>query len=83
LKRLLADTLRRLGGLELKDEDGNDRILELEPPATDDEVRLLEARLPCPIPDDVKDALRVAKDSRMGLWSLSRSSPEDRDQTRW
>jgi SMI1 / KNR4 family (SUKH-1) len=58
---MIADALRRLAGLRLKDEDGNEEILKLRPPATEDEIRALEARLPCPIPDDIRDALRVSK----------------------
>ena len=58
---MLADAFRRLDGLRLKDEDGNDEVLALEPPATDDEIRALEARLPCPLPQDIRDALRVGK----------------------
>ena len=58
---MIADALRRLAGLKLEDEDGNEEILTLEPPATEAEVRMLEARLPCPIPQDIRDALRVAK----------------------
>jgi hypothetical protein len=58
---MIADALRRVAGLRLKDEDGNDQILELQPPATEDEIRTLEARLPCPIPDDIGDALRISK----------------------
>ena len=58
---MLADALRRLDGLKLKDEDGHERMLELEPPATEAELQALASRLPCPIPDDVRDALRVSK----------------------
>jgi len=58
---MLADTLRRLGGLKLKDEDGDEQIIELEPPATEAEIHALASRLPCPIPDDIRDALRVSK----------------------
>ncbi len=58
---MIADALRRLSGLRLRDLDGNEEMLELQPPATDVEVRALEARLPCPIPGDIRDALRVSK----------------------
>ena len=58
---MIADAVRRLAGLRLKDEDGNEVILRLQPPATEDEIRTLEARLPCRIPDDIRDALRVSK----------------------
>jgi hypothetical protein len=58
---MIADVLRRLPALKLRDEDGNDQILELQTPATEGEIRTLEARLPCPIPDDIRDALRVSR----------------------
>jgi hypothetical protein len=58
---MIADTLRRLAGLRLTDEDGDEEILELQPPATENEIKALEARLPCPIPDDIRDALRFSK----------------------
>jgi hypothetical protein len=56
---VLADAFRRLGGIRLKDEDGNEKILELLPPATEAEIDKLAARLPCPIPAEVLDALRL------------------------
>lgn len=68
---MLANTLRDLAGLRLKDEDGNDQVVTLHPPATEAELRALEARLPCPIPDDVRDALRVTKGLADGPNSLS------------
>jgi hypothetical protein len=58
---MLADALRRLADLRLKDEDGNEQILKLQPPATEAEIRTLAARLPCPVPDDIRDAIRVSK----------------------
>lgn len=58
---MTADALRRLPGLRLRGEDGNEEILKLQPPATEGGIRTLEARLPCPIPDDIRDALRVSK----------------------
>ncbi|HEX6617369.1 MAG TPA: SMI1/KNR4 family protein [Gemmatimonadales bacterium] len=58
---MLAETLRGLAGLRLRDEDGREQILELEPPATEAELEALEAALPCPIPDEIRAALRVSK----------------------
>jgi hypothetical protein len=58
---MIADLFRRLAGLRLKDEDGHEEVLELLPAATEAEIRTLEARLPCPVPDDIRDALRVSK----------------------
>jgi SMI1 / KNR4 family (SUKH-1) len=57
---MLADTLRQLGGFELRDEDGQFEILELLPPATDDEVRALEDKLPCALPAEIRAALNVS-----------------------
>ena len=58
---MLADALRRLDGLTLKDEEGDEQIIKLEPPATEAEIQALASRLPCPVPDDIRDALRVSK----------------------
>jgi cell wall assembly regulator SMI1 len=58
---MLADALRRLADLRLKDEEGHEQILKLQPPATEEEIRALAGRLPCPIPDDIRNALRVSK----------------------
>ena len=49
----------RLAGLRLTDEDGETHALELLPPATEVEIRKLEAGLPAPLPDEIRDALRV------------------------
>lgn len=57
---MLADTLRELRGLQLRDEDGEVQIVELEPPATDAEIHKLESRLPSPIPSDIRAALAVS-----------------------
>jgi hypothetical protein len=58
---MLATTLQSLAGLRLKDEDGKEVILALQPPASEDELRKIEAGTPCPIPDDIRAALRVTK----------------------
>jgi cell wall assembly regulator SMI1 len=58
---MLADALRRLADLRLRDADGHEQILKLQPPATEEEIRTLADRLPCPIPDDIRNALRVSK----------------------
>jgi len=57
---MLATTLQQLAGLRLQDEDGHEEILELHPPATETEIQALEDRLPCPLPAEIRDALRVA-----------------------
>jgi len=58
---MLASFLRELAGLRLKDEDGNEQVLTLEPPATEAELQTIEARLPCRIPDEVREALMISK----------------------
>jgi cell wall assembly regulator SMI1 len=58
---MLADTLRQLAGVRLVDEDGNQEILELLPPATEAEIQQAEAALPGPLPAEIRDALRVSK----------------------
>ncbi|HUR95682.1 MAG TPA: SMI1/KNR4 family protein [Gemmatimonadales bacterium] len=56
---MLADTLRSLAGLRLTDAAGKSRALELLPPATPDQMARLEAALPGPLPDEIRDALLV------------------------
>jgi SMI1 / KNR4 family (SUKH-1) len=58
---MLDRTFQELAGLRLKDEDGNEQTIELQPPASEAEIRALEARVPGTIPDDVRNALRVTK----------------------
>jgi cell wall assembly regulator SMI1 len=58
---MLATTLQSLAGLRLKDKDGKEAILSLQPPASEDELRKIESGIPCPIPDDIRAALRVTK----------------------
>src|SRR3954471_9467771 len=58
---MIADALRRVAGLRLTDEDGHEHTLTLQPPATEDEIRELETRLQCPLPGDIRDALRVSR----------------------
>ena len=55
---MLADTLQQLAGRRAgtgKKGEG----FELLPPATEDQIHALEARLPCPVPADVREALRI------------------------
>src|SRR5206468_11557979 len=58
---MLANNLRELAGLRLKDEDGKERVLALQPPATEAELQTIEARLPCGFPYAVREALTVSK----------------------
>lgn len=56
---MLADTLREVAGRRLVDMDGEVTILELEPPATDEQIRQLEASVPGPLPGEIRQALYV------------------------
>jgi hypothetical protein len=58
---MLADTFRELAGIELVDEDGNEQVLELLPPATPDEIERFAAELPAPLPDEIREALGVTR----------------------
>jgi cell wall assembly regulator SMI1 len=55
----LADALRALAGRRLTDADGETHALELLPPASPEELRMLESRLPGPLPDEIRAALTV------------------------
>lgn len=55
----LADTLRALAGRRLTDDDGATHVLELLPPATAEELRTLESKLPGPLPQEIRAALAV------------------------
>jgi hypothetical protein len=57
---VLAATLRSPAGLRLTYDDGDEHVLELLPPASDAELRAIEAATPCPLPDDIRDALRAS-----------------------
>jgi hypothetical protein len=57
---MLADTLRGIRGKRLVDTDGEETLLELLPPATDAQIRALEASLPGPLPDEMRAALAVS-----------------------
>src|SRR5918911_73743 len=58
---MLGATLQELAGLRLRDEDGNERVLELLPPASEAELRQIEAAVPAPLPEEIRAALRVSK----------------------
>jgi hypothetical protein len=57
---MLADTLKEIAGKRLVDTDGDVTVLELLPPATDAQVRALEASIPSPLPDEIRAALAVS-----------------------
>lgn len=56
---MLADTLKAIAGQRIVDTDGDVTHLELLPPATDQQIRELEAKLPAPLPDEIRAALAV------------------------
>ena len=58
---MLANTLRELAGLRFKDEDGKEQVLTFQPPATEAELQTIEARLPCRIPYEIREALTSQK----------------------
>lgn len=52
-----TDVLRRASELPLQTKRGKRTKLELLPPATDAEIKSLGSRLPCPLPDDIRELL--------------------------
>ena len=56
-----ADLLRAAAGRRFVDEDGQETKLELLPPLSAAELEALEALLPCPLPDDARALLSVAR----------------------
>ena len=56
---MLPDALREIDGRRLVDADGEVTVVKLDPPATDEQLRQLESTLPCPLSDEIRDALRV------------------------
>ena len=63
---MLADTLKAIAGQRLVDTDGEVTHLELLPPATDAQIRELEANLPGLLPDEMREALRVTSGWKQG-----------------
>jgi cell wall assembly regulator SMI1 len=53
----LVDIVREASKLPLVTEDGDPDPLRLEPPASAEELKDLESRLPCPLPEDVRELL--------------------------
>ena len=58
---MLADTLKAIAGQRLVDTDGDVMYLELLPPATEQQIRALEAKLPGALPDEIRSALAFAR----------------------
>jgi hypothetical protein len=56
---MLAHTLKSIAGRRLVDTDGDATHIELLPPATAQQIRELEAKLPGPLPDEIRAALAV------------------------
>lgn len=57
----LLDLVTGSAGTRMVDEDGNEDVLRLLPPATADEIRALEASLPCPLPSHIRALLAVTR----------------------
>jgi cell wall assembly regulator SMI1 len=53
----LVDIVREASKLPLTTEDGDPDPIRLEPPLSAEELAELEKRLPCPLPDDVRELL--------------------------
>src|SRR5215831_12383675 len=56
---MLVDTLRAIAGQRVFDSDGHVTHLELLPPATPQQISDLEAKLPGPLPAEIRAALAV------------------------
>ena len=57
---MLAETLREVAGTRLVDEDGEEHVLELLPPATASEIAEVESDLTVPLPTELREALHVS-----------------------
>ena len=53
----VTDVLRRATELPPQTKRGKRTKLDLRPPATDAEIKSLESRLPCPLPDEIRELL--------------------------
>lgn len=49
------EVMKQARGMKLQDRKGNVTELELLPPLSDEEMRALEASLPCPLPDEARE----------------------------
>lgn len=58
---MLASAFQELAGARLVDDDGQEEILELLPPATAEVIAGLEARLPSSLPEEIREALQVSR----------------------
>lgn len=56
-----AELLRAADGRRVVDEDGNEARITLAPPISPPELRDLESRIPCPLPDDARELLSVSR----------------------
>lgn len=53
----LLEVMKEIRGIPLTDEDGNTEELKLLPPLTSEEIKRLQSRIPCRIPEEVKELL--------------------------
>ncbi len=57
----LAERFQSLKGRHITDEDGEEYTLELQPAMSDADIAALEKQLPCPIPADIRAALKITQ----------------------
>jgi hypothetical protein len=61
LSKTPLEIVRAADGRQVVDEDGNVETIRLLPGLSDEELRRLEAMIPCPIPTDVRDLLSYTR----------------------
>jgi cell wall assembly regulator SMI1 len=67
------DILKAAERTQFENEDGGIDELKLLPPLTDAEVSQLESRLPCPLPEDVRQLLSYCRGFEGVLESIDSS----------
>ena len=72
-----VEILKAAAGRNVVDEDGNDEVIRLLPPLSEDELKRLQARIPCPLPADARELLTFARGFEGGLESIDFSGLDD------
>lgn len=57
----VIELLKQAQGKVFVDEDRNETAFKLLPPLNDDELRALQAKIPCQIPDEMREVFRFAR----------------------
>jgi cell wall assembly regulator SMI1 len=57
----VVEIVRQAAQQNFVTEDGDPAPLELDPPLSDGDIEAFEAQIPCSLPDDVRDLLRLCK----------------------